>query len=164
MPITAGSTLTTPLHRYWINCALNLQDRAPGTVMIMASGGKQNGSVVRKLYGYSHIPRHYATEFSELNSDQVYWYVNFHRLCYFPSTVTNDKGKEKKKYRYEDMMTPYEKFRSLSKPSQYLKPGMAFKMLDVFAREMTDNEAAEQLNSARDQLFKQLHERLKIEA
>jgi hypothetical protein len=124
----------------------------------------KNGSVVRKLYGYSHIPQHYATEFSELNSDQVYRYVNFHRPCYFPSTVTDDKGKEKKKYRYEDMMTPYEKFRSLSKPSQYLKPGIAFKMLDVFASEMTDNEAAEQLNSARDQLFKQLHERLKIEA
>jgi hypothetical protein len=30
--------------------------------------------------------------------------------------------------------------------------------------EMTDDEAAEQLNSARDNLFKQLHERLKIRA
>gem|GEM_PF-3914419 len=29
---------------------------------------------------------------------------------------------------------------------------------------MTDNEAAEQLNAARDHLFKQLHERLKIRA
>ncbi len=124
----------------------------------------KNGSVVRKLYGYIHIPQHYATEFSGLNSEQVYRYVNFHRPCYFPSTVTDDKGKEKKKYRYEDMMTPYEKFRSLPKPSQYLKPGITFKTLDAFASKMTDNEAAEQLNSARDHLFKQLHERLKIRA
>jgi hypothetical protein len=62
------------------------------------------------------------------------------------------------------MMTPYEKFRSLPKPSQYLKPGLTFRNLHAFANEMTDNEAAEQLNSARDHLFKQLHERLKMRA
>ncbi len=59
-------------------------------------------------------------------------------------------------------MTPYEKFRSLAKPSQYLKPGISLRNLDAFAHEMTDNEAAEQLNSARNHLFTQLHERLKI--
>lgn len=124
----------------------------------------KNGSVVRKLYGYIHIPQHYATEFSELNGNQVYRYINFHRPCYFPSIITDDKGKERKKYRYEDMMTPYEKFRSLNKPSQHLKPGVTFKRLDAFANKMTDNEAAEKLNSARNQLFKQLHERIKIRA
>ena len=61
-------------------------------------------------------------------------------------------------------MTPYEKFRGLPKPSQYLKPGITLKMLDAFASEMTDNGAVEQLNSARDHLFKQLHERLRIRA
>lgn len=124
----------------------------------------KNGSVVRKLYGYLHIPQQYAADFTELNRHQVYRYVNFHRPCYFPSTVTDDKGKQKKKYRYEDMMTPYEKFRSLTKSSQYLKQGITLKKLNAFADEMTDNEAAEQLNLARDQLFKQLHERLKIRA
>jgi len=124
----------------------------------------KNGSVVRKLYGYTHIPQQYADEFSELNSQQVYRYVNFHRPCYFPTTVTDNKGKQQKKYRYEDMMTPYEKFRSLSKPSQYLKPGITFKKLDAFASEMNDNKAVEDLNTARDQLFNQLHERLKISA
>ena len=37
------------------------------------------------------------------------------------------------------------------------------RLLGRFSSEMTDKEAAEQLNSALDQLFKQLHERLKIE-
>ncbi len=124
----------------------------------------KNGSVIRKLYGYTHIPQQYATDFTELNSHQVYRYVNFHRPCYFPTTIIDEKGKERKKYRYNDMMTPYEKFRSLAKPSQYLKPGITFRNLDAFANEMTDNEAAEQLNSARDHLFQQLHERLKIRA
>ncbi|MBT7723961.1 MAG: hypothetical protein HN739_14040 [Gammaproteobacteria bacterium] len=124
----------------------------------------KNGSVIRKLYGYTHIPQQYAADFTELNSQQVYRYVNFHRPCYFPSIITDSKGKQRKKYHYRDMMTPYEKFRSLPKPSQYLKPGIRLKALDAFANEMTDNEAAEQLNSAQDHLFKQLHERLKIRA
>ncbi len=124
----------------------------------------KNGSVIRKLYGYTHIPQQYATDFTALNSDQVYRYVNFHRPCYFPTTITDNKGKQKKKYLYSDMMTPYEKFRSLARPSQHLKPGITFKRLDAYAGEMTDNEAAEQLNSARNLLFKQLHERLNIRA
>lgn len=124
----------------------------------------KNGSVIRKLYGHTHIPQQYAKDFTELNSREVYRYVNFHRPCYFPTTITDEKGKQRKKYRYEDMMTPYEKFRSLAKPSQYSKPGITFRNLDAFVNEMTDNEAAEQLNSARDHLFKQLHERLKIRA
>ena len=41
---------------------------------------------------------------------------------------------------------------------------ITFQQLDAFARAMTDDDAAEQLNSARDQLFKQLHERLKMKA
>lgn len=120
----------------------------------------KNGSVIRKLYGYTHIPQQYAADFADLNRHQVHRYVNFHRPCYFPTTVTDKKGKERKQYRYEDMMTPYEKFRSLARPSQYLKPGITLKQLDAFANEITDNEAAEQMNLARDQLFKQLHERL----
>ena len=124
----------------------------------------KNGSVIRKIYGYAHIPQHYAADFTELNNAQIYRYVNFHRPCYFPTTVTDDRGKEKKRYLYSDMMTPYEKLRSLPRPGQYLKPGVSFKALDAYAGEMTDNEAAEQLNSARDHLFKQLHERLKIRA
>ena len=76
--------------------------------------------------------------------------------------VTDKKGKERKRYRYEDMMTPYEKFCSVQRPSQYLKKGSTLKQLDAFTKEMNDNEAAKQLNSAKNQLFKQLHERLKL--
>lgn len=124
----------------------------------------KNGSVVRKLYGYTHIPQQYASEFAELNEQQVYRYVNFHRPCYFATTTTDDKGKQRKRYPYENMMTPYEKFCSLPRPSQYLRRGVTLSELDAFALEMTDNEAAEQLNSAKDTLFKQLHERLKMRA
>ena len=121
----------------------------------------KNGAVIRKLYGYTHIPQCHAENFTELNSGPLYRYINFHRPCYFPSIFTDNKGKQRKKYLYSDMMTPYEKLRSLPRASQYLKAGMTFKKLDAFAEQMTDNEAVEQLHSARDELFKQLHERLK---
>jgi len=38
--------------------------------------------------------------------------------------ITDAKGKEHKKYRYEDMMTPYGKFKSLPEASKYLKDGV----------------------------------------
>lgn len=122
----------------------------------------KNGSVVRKLYGYAHVPQEYAKHFSELNLQEVYRYINFHRPCYFPKTITDSKGREKKKYSYSDMMTPFEKLRSLHRPSQYLKRGITFKKLDAFANEMTDNEAAERLSAARNKLFNQFHELLKV--
>jgi len=62
------------------------------------------------------------------------------------------------------MMTPFEKLLSLPRPSRYLKPGNTLKKLNAFACAMTDNEAAEQMNTARDKLFKQLHERLQLKA
>ena len=62
------------------------------------------------------------------------------------------------------MMTPYEKFASLPNLKQYLKPDITLEKLNAFSKEMNDNEAAEQLNSARDYLFKQLHERHDLRA
>ena len=106
-----------------------------------------------------HIPQYHAGRFEALNSGALYRYLNFHRPCYFPTLQTDKKGKQKKVYRYKDMMTPYEKFRSLPRASQYLKSGVTFKKLDAFAKEMSDNEATEKMNLARDNLFNQLHER-----
>jgi transposase InsO family protein len=124
----------------------------------------KNGSVVRKLYGYEHIPQHNASQFSAFNQTEVYRYVNFHRPCYFPTTVIDNKGKERTKYAYSNMMTPYDKLISLPKPKQYLKLNITLEQLSAFSKEMNDNEAAEQLNTARDTLFRQLHERHDVRA
>lgn len=43
-------------------------------------------------------------------------YVNYHRPCFFAETITDEKGKTRKKYRLKDMMTPYEKLKSLAQP------------------------------------------------
>ena len=58
-------------------------------------------------------------------------------------------------------MTPYEKFRSLVRPSQYLKPGISLKQLDAMALTIDDNEAARQLKRAKQKLFSTINERSK---
>ena len=55
-------------------------------------------------------------------------------------------------------MTPYEKLKSLPQAKQYLKPGITFKQLNDTALAISDNEAVQQLNEARKQLFKTIHE------
>lgn len=114
----------------------------------------KNASVVRKHLGYEHIPQHFAAMLNVFCADFLNPYVNFHRPCFFPETITDEKGKERKRYRYEKMMTPYEKLKSLPEASQYLKPGVTFEKLDATASIMSDNEAAEALNKARLKLFK----------
>ena len=49
---------------------------------------------------------------------------------YVKPFVTGNK-KEHKQYRYEDMMTPYDKLKPLDNARQYLKKGITFKKPDV---------------------------------
>ncbi|MBI4002291.1 MAG: integrase [Nitrospira defluvii] len=121
----------------------------------------QNGAVVRKHLGYAHIPQHCASLVNDFCANHLNPYVNFHRPCFFPETVTDSTGKERKKYRYEQMMTPHEKLKSLPKASQYLKPDVTFKQLDVIASKISDNEAAAALNKARQRLFQAISVALK---
>jgi len=54
---------------------------------------------------------------------------------FFPEIVTDSKGKECKKYHYKNMMTPYEKLKSLHDSEKYLKQGVKFETLEKFAME-----------------------------
>lgn len=119
----------------------------------------KNGAVIRKILGYAHIPQEYATEINEFNRNYLTPYLNFHRPCFFAETEVDKKGKERKKYRYENMMTPYEKFRSISNCKKYLKKGITLEELEARATSMSDNEAAEQLQTARESLFQSIFER-----
>lgn len=118
----------------------------------------KNGSIVRKYLGYHHIPRKWAPLINEFNREFLNPYINYHRPCFFPVVKIDAKGKQKKTYPYEAMMTPYEKLKSLSEAEQYLKPGITFGQLDDIALAISDNEAAQQLNEARKQLFNAIHE------
>ena len=118
----------------------------------------KNAAIVRKVFGYIHIPQYYAKKLNNFNQGVLNPYVNYHRPCLYPTLIIDEKGNQKKKYEYKNMMTPYEKFKSLTNAKQYLKKGVTLKKLDDFARSMTDNEAAELLQKQRKLLFKNIHE------
>ena len=117
----------------------------------------KNGAVIRKLFGYSHIPQRWASMINAFNQQHLNPYINYHRPCFFPETTTDYKGKQRKIYRYENMMTPYDKLKSLPSASDYLKPGVSFEILDTLAHQISDNQAADQLQKARQKLFKTIH-------
>jgi len=119
----------------------------------------KNGSVIRKCLGYSHIPQAFASLVNDFCSDHLNLYVNYHRPCFFPHTIVDAKGKERKQYHYKDMQTPYEKFKSLPNAASYLKQGITFERLDRIAGQQTDNEAAHALNKARAKMFEIIHQR-----
>ena len=121
----------------------------------------KNGSVVRKHLGYAHIPARGAERVNAFLREHLWPYLNYHRPCFFPVTEIDAKGRQRKRYLYEHMMTPYEKLRSLSKAGQYLKPGITWKALDGLASAMSDNEAARRMSDSRDQLFRSLNRRSK---
>jgi hypothetical protein len=88
-------------------------------------------------------------------------FLNFHRPCYFPTIIIDDKGKQRKKYRYDKMMTPYEKLKSLEQAGNYLKEALSFEQLDKEAYKISDNQFTDRMNLAKKQLFKQINEQKK---
>ena len=129
-----------------------------------AQAESKNGAIVRKHLGYSHIPQRFATLVNAFCRDHLNPYVNFHRPCLFAETITDAKGRQRKRYPYKLMMTPYEKLKSLHNAEQFLKPGITFEQLDTQATAISDNEAAHRLNNARTALFKTIFNRSKTAA
>ena len=119
----------------------------------------KNASVIRKQFGYEHIPQRWAPLLNEFHRQHLNPYLNYHRPCFFPEIRTDSRGKERKTYPYENLMTPYEKLKSLPRAKQYLKPGVSFATLNRIAAETSDNQAADQLQKARQKLFKTIHGR-----
>ncbi len=114
----------------------------------------KNGAVIRKLFGYTHIPQRFAPIINAFNHQHLDPYLNYHRPCFFPETRIDKNGKQRKLYRYENLMTPYDKLKSLPSAKDYLKPGTSFEILDKLAYQISDNQAADQLQKARRKLFK----------
>ena len=97
----------------------------------------------------THIPQRWASLINAFNQEHLNPYVNFHRPCFFPEIRTDQKGKERKIYRYERMMTPYEKLKAFPQAEDYLKPEITFEILDATAQQLSDNQAADLLQKAR---------------
>jgi transposase len=118
----------------------------------------KNASVVRRVLGYHHIPQRWAGLVNEFNQEHLNPHINYHRPCFFPEVITDKKGKQRKTYPYKNMMTPYDKLKSLSEAEKYLKDGMCFEIMDKVAYAITDSQSAEKLQKARRLLFKTIDE------
>jgi transposase InsO family protein len=121
----------------------------------------KNAAIVRKHLGYAHIPQPFAAEVNTFCREHLNPYVNFHRPCFFARIDTDSKGKVRKRYRFADMMTPYEKLKSLPKAARFLKPGLSFAALDAYVAATSDNAAAQAMNAARAKLFLSIQRRSK---
>jgi len=116
----------------------------------------KNGSVLRKNLGYAHIPQACAELLNGYHKGFLNPYINFHRPCFFPVSVIDHKGKIKKTYPYEEVMTPYERLKTIPNAESYLRPGVALEKLWTIANQMSDNQFAERMVNARSNLFQQI--------
>ena len=116
----------------------------------------KNGSIIRKTFGYTHIP---ATEENAklLNQFCQKWlipYLNYHRPCGFARSKFDRKGKEKKIY--ETYMTPYEKLKSIKNADGYLRRQIFFEDLDKKAYAESDTEFGLKMNEEKEIMFRKL--------
>jgi len=114
----------------------------------------KNGAIIRKNMGYVHIPQGFARAVNQFYKEHLNIYLNYHRPCGFATIIKDKKGKEKKTYQPQGYKTPYERLKSLENAEQYLKPGITFKALDKIAYQESDNEFAEKMQKAKQELFK----------
>ncbi|MBV9398940.1 MAG: transposase family protein [Bryobacterales bacterium] len=116
----------------------------------------KNGAVIRKHMGYGHIASQHSQELQKFYTASFNPYLNYHRPCGYATVSLDARGKRQRRYRLDDYATPYEKFRSLSQASQYLKPGITFKQMDAWASAMSDTECAKKMNVARIRLLRRV--------
>ena len=117
----------------------------------------KNAHVVRRHLGHEHIPVRFADDVDRFARESLSPFLNFHRPCLFATERVDAKGKVRRTYRRDDVLTPLEKLKSLPGAASFLKEGAGFADLDRAAAAQTDMQAAKSLNRARDELFRKVH-------
>jgi len=118
----------------------------------------KNGAVVRKEFGYAHVPQRHAARFNTYCQEYLNPFLNFHRPCLFATDRLDPKkpGRIKRVYRPQDAMTPLDKLASLPEVNRVLRAGVTLEHLTQLATAITDVQAAEELNEARQALFRRV--------
>ena len=123
----------------------------------------KNASVVRKTFGYCHIPQRFAPLINVFCQQHLNPYVNFHRPCLFAVETIDEKGKCKKSYPHHLVMTPLEKLAAVlgatNKRIRILRKGITLFDLQTQAKQTTDFDAAVAMNRARVKLFASFNSR-----
>lgn len=117
----------------------------------------KNGAVVRKHLGYGYIAAEHAEAINEFYREHFNPYLNFHRPCGVPEVKTNEKGKERRVYRW--YATPWEILRQLPDLARHLKEGLTVQELNEVAARLSDTAAARRMQAAKRELFARLNRR-----
>jgi len=112
----------------------------------------KNGAVIRKHIGRNHIGKSYANSIDCFYESYFNPFLNYHRVCAFATDYVDKKGKIRK--RYDTYLTPYERFKNLDNPKQYLEKGIMFAELDKIAYAKSDIEAGEIMRKEKEKIFK----------
>jgi len=118
----------------------------------------KNGAVVRKLFGYEHIPQLHAARINTFCTEYLNPFLNFHRPCLFATEIADPKkpGRIKRVYQAKDAMTPLDKLASLPEAAKFLRVGVTLEQLQALACALTDVQAAEELSEAQQALFRRV--------
>ena len=86
----------------------------------------KNGAVVRKEFGYAHIPQRHAARFNTYCREYLNPFLNFHRPCLFATELPDPKkpGRIRRVYRATSAMTPLDKLTSLPDAAKHLRQGI----------------------------------------
>jgi hypothetical protein len=111
----------------------------------------KNGAVIRKHMGYGHIASEHASDIDDFCRQHFNAYLNFHRPCGVPETVTSRKGRQRRVYRW--YATPFEILRQLPDLARHLKGDITVAELERIARAESDTAAAQKMQKAKQKLF-----------
>ena len=114
----------------------------------------KNGSVIRKHMGYWHIERQHADGIHRFYMKYFNIYLNYHRPCGFATITIDEKGKRHRTY--ETYQTPYQAFRALKKPEQYLREGVTLEGMEKIANAHSANGFAKLMQDAKAKLFREV--------
>jgi hypothetical protein len=115
----------------------------------------KNAAVVRKHFGYAHIPRKYAPLMNVFNRTYLNPYIFFHRQCAFAHEEIDVRGKIKKVY--ATYLTPCEKVLSIPNIEKYLRVGVTVESLKEQLLRDTHLASAEEMQLSKQQLFKKIN-------
>lgn len=114
----------------------------------------KNASVVRKQFGYAHIPQAHAAAINAFYQATFNPWLNFHRPCLFATESMSPKGKIVKRYRHKDVKTPMECLVLLAASKKVrFKRGRSLATLQNQASTQTDLAATQAMQAAKQLLF-----------
>ena len=119
----------------------------------------KNGAVIRKHMGYGPIAAEHAEAVQQFYRNHFNPYLNFHRPCAQPELYTDEKGRTRRHYRL--YLTPWESLQQVPKAAQYLRKEMNLAMLERMAGAVSDTEAAQRMQRAKQKLLEEFGTRVR---